>query len=238
MGKDRKKLCILGTAESMKQAPFEDDSFDIWGMSALTSYKDCKRIDRLFEFHPRRYWGQLPVLMRMEKETVPVYMQDHYPEIPTSVKYPREEIKEMFHLSSMGENLFVTNSITWIILLGLYEGYKDFALFGVHMANDMEYSYQQPSCSWALGIIHGRMLAGEPYSLEIAEESSLLKARYEYGFDEPSKLMIAIEARKNGLKNGLEQTTKQMAELQQAKLHTEGSLKEAEYWYNHVMGYR
>lgn len=235
---EKKKLCILGTAETMKQAPFEDDSFEIWGMSSLTNNPECKRIDRAFEFHPRRYWGQLPVLMRFEKVQCPIYMQDHYDEVPTSVRYPYEEVREMFHLPVMGDHLYVTNSITWIILLGLYEGYKDFALFGVHMSNDIEYGYQQPSCSWALGIIHGKMLAGEPYTLDLPKESSLLKARYEYGYEEPSELMILIEARRDGLKAGVEKTSKEMASLQQSKLHTEGALQEAEYWRKRVMGYR
>lgn len=238
MAKEQKKLCILGTASSMKEAPFEDESFEIWGMAGLIEDDDCKRLDKAFEMHPRRHWGQLPVLMRLNKFSGEIYMQDHYEEIPNSVRFPIEEIREEFHLPVMGENLYVTNTITWQILLGLHEGFRDFAIFGVHMAHDTEYAYQLPSCSWALGLIHGKMLAGEPYTLHLPEQSSLLKARYEYGYKEPSELMVAIDQRVQGLKAGVDKTSKEMADLQQARFKTEGALQEARHWYDYVAGHR
>jgi len=236
--KNRKGVCILGTAETMKEAPFENDEFEIWGMSALTENEDCKRLDRAFEFHPRRYWGQLPVLSRLERYGGILVMQEHVDELPNSVPYPRDAVKEMFHIDVMGENLFVTNSITWMILLALYEGFTDISLFGVHMAHDTEYSYQQASCSWALGIIHGKILAGEDYTLHIAEKSGLLKARYEYGFDEPSRMMLAMDTRKKRLQAGVEVAAKNARTQELSKARTEGALQEAQYWADYVAGHR
>lgn len=227
----KQSLVILGTAPTMKEAPFEDDSFEIWGVSPVTTYEGFKRADRLFELHPPRYWRIPAVLSRLEDEKVPVYMADHYDEIPNSVRFPREEVKEMFHIDAMGKNLFVTNSITWMILLGLYEGYRDISFFGVHMAHETEYGYQAPSCSWALGYAQAMGC-----TIYLPEESQLLKARYEYGFDEPSELMRKMDTRLQGLKKGVDEASKQIKELEYRKAKTEGAVYEAEHWYQYVAG--
>lgn len=236
---EKKSLCILGTASSMKDAPFEDDSFEMWGVSGLLGSADCKRLDRIYELHP---WyevrSMLPLLQEMEKSEAPIYMQDVYEEVPRSVKFPRDEIYEHFHLSAMGDPLYVTNSVTWMILHGIYEGYKDFALFGVHMAHDMEYAYQRASCMWALGIIHGKMLSGEPYSIHVSDESELFRAQYEYGFDQPTKLMMQMDMRRKRLAMGIQQTEKQMEDLKKQRWKTEGAHEEAAYWHSFVNGYK
>ena len=235
----KKKLCILGTASSMTQAPFKDDSFEFWGVSGLLGSEAKDHLTRVFEIHP---WyevrAMLPLLQNLEGVNIPVYMQDVQKEVPTSVKFPHDEIVKMFYLDTMGDHLYVTNSITWMILLGLYEGYTDFSLFGVHMAHDMEYAYQRASCSWALGIIHGRMLAGENYRLHLPEESELMHAEYEYGFDQPTKLMMAIDMRRKRLAMGIQQTDSEMEKLQQQKWKTQGAHEEASYWHNRVNGYK
>jgi len=223
----------------MKEAPFEDDSFEMWGVSGLLGAPDCKRLDRVFELHP---WyelrSMLPLLQAMEECKAPIYMQDRCDEVPTSVKFPHDEIKERFYLDAMKGPLYVTNTITWMILHGIYEGYTDFALFGVHMAHDMEYAYQRASCSWALGIIHGLMLQGLPYTLHIADGSEILHAEYEYGFDQPTKLMMQMEHRRKRLALGVQQTEDEMAKLNESRWKTMGAQEEASYWYNRLAGYR
>jgi hypothetical protein len=240
----RKKLCILGTAPSWQQAPFEDDSFDIWAPTGLLALvKDDvekpRRISRFFEVHP---WyevrSMLPLLGLLEDIDIPVYMQDVIPEVPASVKFPYEEVKQAFHLDTMGPNVYVTNTITWMILLGIYEGYTDFAVFGVHMEHESEYAYQRSSCSWALGIIHGKILAGLPYSLHIADESALLKAEYEYGYGQPTKLMMEMDLRRKRLQAGVESVDGQMMALQQSRWRTEGAVEECSYWHDKIMGYK
>lgn len=234
----RKNLAIVGTASTKKDAPYGDDEWEVWGMSSLSEDPEAGKLDKIFEFHPRRYWGQLPVTMRLNRFDGPVVMQDHYDEIPNSVAYPKDAMREEFYLDVMGANLYVTNSITWMILLALHEGYHNLALYGVHMKHDSEYAYQRPSCSWALGIIHGKILAGEPYSLYISDESELLKARYEYGFDEPSELMLELDTRLKRLRAGLKQSENEKAKAAESELVTNGAIQEAKYWYDRVSGFR
>jgi hypothetical protein len=212
--------------------------FEIWAINTALVKEDVKRVDRVYEMHPKRYWGQLPVTERLCEFDGPVYMQDHYDAIPNSVAYPREEIRKMFHMDAMGDNLYVTNTITWMILHALYEGYTDISLYGIHMAHETEYAYQRASCSWALGIIHGWIIDGKPYKLRIAEESSLLKAEYEYGFDEPSKAMMYLKSRMSGFEAGIKEANEKITDLNSRKLMTEGAKLEAQHIYEKLAGWK
>ena len=234
----KKKLCIVGTAGSKSQAPYTDDSFEIWATGTAQVYDDVKRIDRLFEFHPKRYWGIPAVMERLNEFKGELMMQEHYEEIPNSQPYPYDAVRKQFYLPIMGESLFVTNSITWIILLAIHEGYRDISLFGVHMAHDTEYGYQQASCSWALGIIHAKMMAGEIDNLYIAEESELLKARYEYGFFEPTRTMAWVQKRQEALDAELKRIDGQLKSGERQRWLVEGARQESKIIYDRIAGLR
>lgn len=237
--REKKKLCILGTASTMKEAPFEDDDYEFWGVSGLLGSADCKKLDRIFEIHP---WyevrSMLPLLQTMEESNAPIYMQEVQEEVPRSVKFPRDEVAEMFKLDVMGDHLYVTNTITWMILLGIYEGYTDFNLFGVHMAHDMEYAYQRASCSWALGIIHGYMLAGKDYRIHLPDESELMHAQYEYGYGQPTKLMMQMDMRRKRFAMGLTQVQGDMQKLERQRWKTEGAMEETAHWHAFIAGHK
>ena len=240
MKETKKKLCIMGTYEpTLNETPAGDDSYEMWGISALIQKIDLiKRLDRAFEFHPERYWGAYGVQKMLRDYGGPVYMQDHYDVIPNSIKYPYDEVREMFYTEAMQGKLYVTNTITWMILLGLYEGYKDFTILGVRMNSESEYGYQLPSCSWALGIIQGLSLKDKEYTISLPKETTLLRARYEYGFQEPSEWMLELKERKVRLQLGVEQTERGLLKMRDDKVRTEGALEEAKFWHDRVMGYK
>jgi hypothetical protein len=106
------------------------------------------------------------------------------------------------------------------------------------MAHESEYAYQRSSCSWALGIIHGMILSGAPLTIHLPQESELLKAQYEYGYGQPTKLMMKIEARRQGLESGVAEVESQMEKLMQSRWRTEGAMQECSHWYNMIMGYK
>jgi hypothetical protein len=241
----KKPLCIIGTATTSKDAPYdmavdggEEYVYDIWGINTALVKEDVKRLDVCFEMHPKRYWGQQMVTARLNDFGGRVVMQGHYDTIPKSEAYPREAIKAKYHLEAMGDNLYVTNTITWMLLLALEEGYTDISLFGIHMAHDTEYAYQRASCSWVLGIIHGWILDGKDYKLTIPEESQLLKAEYEYGFDEPTQMMEFLKGRQQGMDKGIAEATTQIKSLQTSIDKTLGARSEAQLLYEKAAGWK
>ena len=216
----------------------EEYVYDIWGINTALVKEDVERMDVCFEMHPKRYWGQQAVTDRLNDFGGRVVMQDHYDQIPKSEAYPLEAIKKKYHLDLMGDNLYVTNTITWMLLMALEEGYTDISLYGIHMSHETEYAYQRASCSWVLGIIHGWILQGLDYKLTIPEESQLLKAEYEYGFDEPTKIMQYLSGRIEGMNKGISEADTKIKTLEISKYRTEGAISEAKNLRDKVYGYK
>ena len=52
-----KQVCILGTAESLKEAPYDDPEWDMWAVATVIGHPYCKRMDRILELHGRDSWG-------------------------------------------------------------------------------------------------------------------------------------------------------------------------------------
>ena len=109
MAEKRKKVAIVGFASSSRdQAPYKDESFEIWSLNH--AYSHVTRWDRWYEIHPRSHFQR--DLMRdgltqdgarhvqwLAQEPAggrPIYCQEHYDDIPASVRWPRTEINEWF----------------------------------------------------------------------------------------------------------------------------------------------
>jgi len=234
----KRPLCIVGTAPSIKDTPFDDESFEIWAISTALTREECGRVDRAFEMHPRRYWGIPAVTERLNEFAGPMYMQDHYDEIPNSVKFNYAEVREKYYHPTMGDNIFVGTTMVWMILLALYEGYTDISLYGVHMAHDTEYINQRATVGWALGLIQGMQLAGMPYRFWVHPDSQALKVWFEYGYGEETQTMQYLEQRKKGMELGIKQAQAQIDDLQRRKWMTEGAVSEVTHLYEKTAGFR
>ena len=97
-----KKVCILGYAPHLKEAPFQDESWEMWGINSL--YRQLpniplSRFSAWFEIHSVEFLAN-----RQDKKAVqahfkalsemkmPLYMKDHYDLFPASIKYPLDEV--------------------------------------------------------------------------------------------------------------------------------------------------
>ena len=242
-GGGKPPLCIVGTAGSSGAAPYTEEIdgeyiYEIWTGGNAPAKEDVLRVDRAFELHPKRYWGQLVVTTRLSNYDCPIYMQDHYEEIPNSVKFPYEEVRKQFYIPVMGDDLYVTNTITWMLLLAIHEGYTDINIYGVHMAHETEHAYQRSSCSWALGIIQGLNMCGHDIKLYIHPDSSLLHAEYEYGFGEPTKQMMYVKDMMNSYIAGIDQGRKEISDKQIRIYKTEGAVEACKHLYDKLAGFK
>ena len=178
--KAKNKCFIVGYAETTRDyTPFNDMDAEVWGLNEL--YQMIPRADRWFEIHAPG--GNLHNSRRnpkhrewLRKCTIPVYMPVKMPDIPMSVAYPKDEIIALF-----GD--YFTNSISWMIVLALYEGFPEVHVYGVDMALNKEYREQKPSCEWFMG-----MAAILCDKFVIPFESDMLKAHYLYGFQNSQPL--------------------------------------------------
>ena len=102
-------------------------------------------------------------------------MQDHYDDIPPSVRYPKEFVE-----AAAGD--YQTSSISWMIGLAIAEsfrnvegGFREIHVYGVDMAQDTEWSEQRPACEYLLGMAHGMGI-----KTSVPQTSDLLKAIGQY----------------------------------------------------------
>jgi hypothetical protein len=180
-----KKVAIVGFADSKSEAPYDDPTWEIWGLNDL--HGGIPRFDRWFDIHTRDNIDEDYKLMRnrgqptneniglagLRKLNVPVYMQDRFEDIPNSLKFPLKEITEAFPFGK-----YMTNSISYMIALAIYEGYQEISVYGVDMAVGSEYVDQRPSCEYWIGVAAGRGI-----KVYIPNSSDLCHCHYMYAFD-------------------------------------------------------
>ena len=205
-----KKLAIVGTAtSSIHLAPYNNPDYEIWGLNgvfALIDFLNITNITRWFEIHSLEGIQEEARLDEFYKTlTTPIYMREAFPNYPSSVKYPLNEILQKF------PRAYFNNTVSWMIALAIYEGYEDISIFGVDMAQGTEYANQRPSCEYFLGYCEGAGI-----NVYIPDESDLLKTPFLYGFEDEKqdfmrKKLLAkkaeYERKKAEFKQQLDQAT-------------------------------
>lgn len=198
------KVAIVGFAGSWNQTPFHlpETEMEIWGINEL--YKLAKqhpdaRFDRWFEIHdPYSPSKKVEEHHNFLKGcTIPLYMQRHYDEFPSSIPYPRQEVKELFNKNFLFEKdvkgdkdpnkaiynngspfTEYSNQISWMIALAIKEGFKEIHVYGVDMATKSEYQFQRSSVNFFIGYA-----AGMGIKVLIPKGSPICKFGKDYGFE-------------------------------------------------------
>lgn len=186
----RNTVVIMGShPETRKHFDWNTDA-DIWVFNEAGAIPDMKRFDAVFQLH-------VPAIFRNPKNrndpnhyewlkstTIPVYMQEQYPDIPASIKYPHEAVLAQVCMvvndKPFGE---ATCSISWALALAIYLGYKNIEVYGVELNSATEYFYQQSNFKFWLGFAAGKGINVKIYT-------SMFES-FQYGYD--SEVAIPAE---------------------------------------------
>ena len=229
----RDKVIIMGYADSSRMlAPFYDKSFEIWGLNEL--YLMIPRADRWFEVHAK-YWlkrshRDREHLKWLKDAKIPIYMPKRVDEIPTSVTYPLDEVLGFFNKNWLNEYdrfRYLNNSISPMIGLAIYEGFKEIHIYGVDMALRKEYREQKPSCEFFVGYAMGAGI-----KVYIPSESDLLRTGALYGFGEVTDMEKKFRRKDEELKKKVQAAGMQLDEVKAAKFRLEGALQLNDYYIN------
>ena len=148
-------------------------------------------MDRYFDLHPRACWtrgGKKTAAYPrwLARNTVPIYMQEHHPDVPASIKYPRGRILLEFE-NARG---YFTNHAAWMIALALTEGVSAIGMFGINYGADSEYMTQRGSAEFWLGFAAGRGVR-----LVLPEQCTLLREpAAQYGYQSHDEVTGALKA--------------------------------------------
>jgi hypothetical protein len=214
------KVAIVGSAPSSQAlAPYDDPEWQIWGLN--DSHGDLPRWDRWFQIHSRQI---IAGLKNAEEHTAwlkaqdkPIYMIDHYPDIPASVKFPKDEIIQRF-------GRYFNNTVSWLIGKALMEGATSIAVYAVDMAAASEYGTQRPSCEYMIGIARGMGV-----EVIIPEQSELLKCAWLYGFDDEPEMFTKLRVRRQELKKRADALLAQRGALEREELILRGAVDDLTY---------
>lgn len=238
-----RKIALVGFADSRDQAPYNDPTWELWGVNDLYHY--VPRLNVTFELH---HIDNLHVRRNprheewLRKGKMPVWMVDPRPEFPSSQRFPFEQVMKDLNCS------YFTNSIAWMTALAVLEltmplqlpdgrftriakPGAELALFGIDMAASSEYGSQRPSCEYHVGLAQG---FGVP--VYIPPTSDLCKASSLYGLDTTANLRIKLQAKQkkikdaiNALENQRQQTLNQERILQSQIDQHRGALEANKY---------
>lgn len=211
--KEKDRVYIIGTASTKDTVPWDDKDAEFWGVNNLYGVNlPGQHYDRWFEIHNiwydpskqnkivRRnqldFRGQkVPdYLEGLAKLNCTVYMQKHWMNlIPMSIPYPLDDVVNFFVSKGLTIDLcrYITNTISYEIVLAIYLGFKEICVWGVDMAVGTEYEVQKPSCEFWLGIA-----AGMGIKVTIPAQADLLKTRFIYGFEEKQQDLWAEKVEK------------------------------------------
>lgn len=181
---------------------FNRTDCDIWVFNEVISNKVMPHADAVFQLHAEAIWrnpanrndpGHFKWLT-MQKEA-DVYMQDIYPDVPRSKKYPLEGVKELLNGDP---DHFLSSSIAEAIGLAVYLGiYKKIEVYGVAMETNTEYQFQREGVAFWKGFAMGRgidfFFADHTYRTPVYGYEGAVTLPYERFDERISELMPEIE---------------------------------------------
>src|SRR3990170_5399021 len=174
----KRTIAIVGFSPTSRHlAPFDDERVTIWGVNEAHRHQSSymKRWDGWMQLHKpwdfrkgsspatKEHWEWL-----QQDQGIPIYMQEKFDDIPSSVAYPLEEIRRAYpgikELLPTGEELernYYTSTFAYMCALALYEIDKQelpgrIEVYGFDMATWTEFQYQKGSTEYWIGYANGR----------------------------------------------------------------------------------
>ena len=174
-----RKVACLGGGRSLPYAPFDDPTWELWAHASCRHL--CRRDpDLLWDLHPPELWRNpkkktwdpdYPKFLA--KNRTPIMMQEEYPDVPASMRYPLETIVTEFPKG------YMANHLAYMVALALIEGVTHIGVFGCDYSTGSEYGAQRGCAEYWLGVAEGRgVQVMLPPLCDLLQKPSLL-----YGYE-------------------------------------------------------
>ena len=161
-------IAILGSGPSRKLAPWNDPTWDFWGLGSF--WKWMPRWNVWFEMHQLSA-SSAAEIAALRRLTVPIYMPRRYPQIPRSQAFPLTEV-------SVGHSRLFTCTFCYELALAIYLGADRVGLFGVDLDQPSdtprEHTVERMGVAYWVGVARGK-------GIEVTVAGSVLTHPYLYG---------------------------------------------------------
>lgn len=176
----KKKVAICGTAPTISNAPYGDQSFDIWGVAHCCFLKDVQRMDAIFEIHKKEIWKKDNApFERFPNATIWLLEKDE--KLPNSQAFPVMDILKKYATNKgfPNESFYMTSSLPFMVALAIEKGYEEIHLYGIHLLMEEEYFFQRPCLERYIGIAEGKGIR-----VYTDPGADIMKFGYVYGIQE------------------------------------------------------
>lgn len=150
-------VVIMGShPRTRAEFDFNRTNCDVWVFNEAISNNTFPHADVVFQMHEEAIWRN-PANRNDPKHydwlksqtAVTVYMQEQFPDVPASVRFPLDEIVDRFQIN------YFTSSVAYALALACHMGYKRIEVYGVEMETNTEYQYQRDGVTLWVGIALG-----------------------------------------------------------------------------------
>lgn len=182
MERTTRRVGIVGYADGFNNAPWDDETIELWGENRLYEYLEPSQVDsfaRWFEIHDREIleWRSPPHMEWLGKNhPFPIYMQSGHRDLPNSTPYPITPIQLLVSHGS-----YLAGTFAYMIALAIHLGFPVIELWGVNsMREQSEPREAGRNAEFWLGVAEGRGA-----EVVVHEPSDLLRTWWQgrYGFD-------------------------------------------------------
>lgn len=153
------EVILLGRGPSWKQCPYDAE---VWAASTvlLDSEIRFERISKVFAFDPLSAPDIGRSVELAKEHSIPVVSDKDY----ATERYPSREIEDKYVF------LYFNNTISYMLGMAIYQGYKKIRLFGVDQGPQWKYLANKPYVMFWMGVA-----VGQGIEVEISRNCLLLE---------------------------------------------------------------
>lgn len=194
-----RKIAILGFGGTVKDCPWQDESWELWGMNGFWRAAEPdfgikapeERYTLWFDLHTLEYtraygkeagFGDAQERWLEREHPFPIFMLDEYQQFPSVQRFPVEDV-----IATLGRDYF-TSTVAYAITYALcLPDVAEIGLWGIDLVHDTEYGDQRPCAEYWIA-------RGEAMGIRftIHERSALMKQRYRYGYEPENELLVGL----------------------------------------------
>jgi len=171
------KIAIIGGSPASRESiPFDDLTWDIWGLGI--HYLDCPRINRVFEIHDYNPSEDPNHFNRLANSNIPLIVSNKFPHKGEHIQvFDYKKARKLMG----GDHL--TSSMAYMMAQAVMDGVDEIGIFGVDMSiDDNEYFYQRPTMYAWIGYAQAKGI-----KVTIPDISPLFKDPIVYGKESVEK---------------------------------------------------
>lgn len=234
--KRTRRVAILGFAETVKDAPVNDPSWELWGMNGF--WRAAKpdfgidvpeeRYSLWFDMHSVEYtrdygkkagFGDAQERWLEQKHPFTVFMLDDSPAFPSVQAFPIESV-----IQSAKRDYFTSTVAYAIAYAASLPDVAEIGLWGIDLAHDTEYGDQRPCAEYHIALAEGKGI-----KVTTHERSALMKQRSRYGYESKESLArdlrASLESNVGQLQKALDADKEEWERLK-SRMHTnDGALQ-------------